>query len=163
MEAQARRVLVIGYGNPGRADDGLGPALAAAIEAMGLPGVTVEANYQLAVEDSALVAEHDVTVIVDATTAGPDPFTFGPLEPAREVAFSTHSMSPGGVLALAREHFGSTTPAYLLQIRGHEFDRFEERLTKSARANLARAVEFLAGLIRTRTFDDGRFASGGDQ
>lgn len=46
----SQRILLIGYGNPGRGDDGLGPALAAAIEAMELPGVTVEADYQLMVD-----------------------------------------------------------------------------------------------------------------
>jgi len=103
-----------------------------------------------------------VTVIADATVAGPDPFTFDPLEPAREASFSTHSMSPGGVLALARDHFDCSAPAYLLSIRGHEFDRFDEGLSKAARSNLARAVDFLKGLIEARQFDDDRFASGGD-
>ncbi len=33
-----RRILLIGYGNPGRGDDGLGPLLAARIEALAIPG-----------------------------------------------------------------------------------------------------------------------------
>ena len=48
-----RKVLLIGYGNPGRLDDGLGPALAAAVEKLAIPGVTVDADYQLNVEDAA--------------------------------------------------------------------------------------------------------------
>ena len=34
-------MLLLGYGNPGRLDDGLGPALAAQVERLALPGVTV--------------------------------------------------------------------------------------------------------------------------
>ena len=33
------KALVIGYGNPGRLDDGLGPALAEAVEKLDLPGL----------------------------------------------------------------------------------------------------------------------------
>jgi DNA-binding response OmpR family regulator len=47
----ANRVLVIGYGNPGRLDDGLGPALAETLQRLDLPGVTVDADYQLTAED----------------------------------------------------------------------------------------------------------------
>ena len=70
------KVLVIGYGNPGRLDDGLGPALAAAIESAAPAGVTVDADYQLTVEDAAAVAEHDVVVFADAAVDGPEPFYF---------------------------------------------------------------------------------------
>src|SRR5450432_1649313 len=55
----APRILVIGYGNPGREDDGLGPAAAAEIERLGRPGVSVRGNYQLVLEDAADVAEAD--------------------------------------------------------------------------------------------------------
>jgi Ni,Fe-hydrogenase maturation factor len=54
------KILFIGYGNPGRLDDGLGPALAARIDALSLKGMTVEADYQLAVENAFDVSMHDV-------------------------------------------------------------------------------------------------------
>ena len=58
MNTEAADILLIGFGNPGRLDDGLGPALADAIEKLALPGVTVESNYQLTVEDAAEIAKH---------------------------------------------------------------------------------------------------------
>ena len=61
-----KKILLIGYGNPGRLDDGLGPAFAKAVEALHTPGVTVEANYQLAVEDAHAVAQHEIVVFADA-------------------------------------------------------------------------------------------------
>jgi len=69
----AATVLVIGYGNPGRRDDGLGPALAERLQELRLPGVDVDADYQLTVEDAAAAAEHDVVVFADAAQAGPEP------------------------------------------------------------------------------------------
>ena len=61
-----KRILLIGYGNPGRADDGLGPALADRIEALDLPGLTVESDYQLSIEHAALAAGHDIVIFADA-------------------------------------------------------------------------------------------------
>lgn len=148
------KVLVIGYGNPGRKDDGLGPALATSIERLDLPGVTVDSGYQLSVEDAAAVAEHDVVVFADATCTGDEAFSFQALEPGEIVTFSTHSVQPAGVLALARELFAAYTAGYVLAIRGYAFDEFGEGLSADARANLAAASEFIERVLRQRTFSE---------
>jgi hydrogenase maturation protease len=153
MTDAAPRVLVYGYGNPGRLDDGLGPALADRLAASGLPGVTVETNYQLAVEDAAAVAEHDVVVFADASIEGPDPFSFTRLTPRPDASFTTHVLPPEALLAIAGEHFGAETPGYLLAIRGHEFDEFGEYLSKPARDNLAAAEAFLTEVVRSGSFE----------
>ena len=49
------KILLIGFGNPARADDGLGPALAEEIESKNIPDVTVETDYQLTIEDSTIL------------------------------------------------------------------------------------------------------------
>lgn len=148
----ARRVLVIGYGNPGRLDDGLGPAFAAQLEQAGLASVTVETDYQLAVEDARAVADHDVAVFVDASLAGPEPFLFERIDPKPDAHFSSHIVEPGGVLALAEKLFGAGTEAYVLGIRGYEFDAFGETLSERAQANLAAALEFLKRAIEADAF-----------
>jgi hydrogenase maturation protease len=143
------KVLVHGYGNPGRLDDGLGPAFAAALSERGLgTAATLETGYQLQIEDAALVAEHDVVIFVDADASCPAPFRLRPLEPGEEAAFSTHALSPGAVLGLARRHFGAGTRAFVLGIRGYEFDGYGERLSPQARYNLERAVEFVEHALR---------------
>jgi hydrogenase maturation protease len=144
------RVLVIGYGNPGRLDDGLGPALAAAIEAAALPGVTVDADYQLSVEDALEVAQHDIVVLADADVSGPEPFSLRRLEPTPGVGFSSHSVTPGALLFLARDRFHARCEAWVLGIRGYEFDGYGEGLSPRAAANLAVAVDALRGMIETR-------------
>jgi hydrogenase maturation protease len=146
------RVLLIGFGNPGRRDDGLGPAVAQAAEGWGIPGVTVESDYQLHVEDAAAVSEHDAVIFADAAAAGPEPFAFGPLAAEGEPSFTTHSVSPGAVLKLSRDLFSAETAGYLLAIRGYDFDGFGEGLSEPAAANLARALDFLRTRLSSRDF-----------
>jgi hydrogenase maturation protease len=152
MTGPAPRILVYGYGNPGRLDDGLGPALAEELAAEGIPGVTVDSNYQLSVEDAAAAAAHDVAIFVDADVSGPEPFRFERLEPRREMSFSTHSVSPEAVLALAEDLLGGRAEGYVLGIRGYEFNEFGEGLSVKARANLGAAIGFLRRALEDRRF-----------
>jgi hydrogenase maturation protease len=155
MSETRPRVLLIGYGNPGRLDDGLGPALAAAIEPLVLPGVTVDADYQLTVEDAQAAAEHDIVIFADADTAGEAPFTFRSIEPEASVSFSTHSVQPKQVLGLAHELFGARTRGFILGIRGYDFDAFGELLSPRAQANLAAAIRYVEQLLREGDFERG--------
>lgn len=143
-----RRVLVIGYGNPGRLDDGLGPACADAIRERAIPGVTVDSDYQLTVEDSAAAAAHDTVVFVDAALDGPEPFDWRPAPPASAAGIGTHKLDPGAVVELAYSAFGAHPDAWILAIRGYEFDEFGERLSPAALKNLDAAVEFLDSWLR---------------
>jgi len=153
MGAAAVSVLLIGYGNPGRLDDGLGPALADAIAALNLPHVTVESDYQLQPEDAAQIACHDVVIFADADIKCAEPFRFERIEPKRQTSFSSHSTSPEALLALAHDAFGASTPGYVLGIRGRKFDEFGEGLSAAAQANLDAASRFLLPLLKTRRFD----------
>jgi hydrogenase maturation protease len=143
------RVLLIGFGNPGRLDDGLGPALAAALELLELPGVTIDSDYQLTVEDATAMQDIDVVLFCDAAVCGSEPFYVAEVTArTREVGFSTHSIDPQGVLALARDLFGAAPKAYVIGIRGYDFNEFGERLSERAQANLQAAQEFLVDVLR---------------
>jgi hydrogenase maturation protease len=153
MTAEGGDVLVIGYGNPGRMDDGLGPALVEALEKLAIEGVDLDADYQLIVEDAAAVAAHKVVVFADAAETGPEPFYLRPVEPKGELGFSSHGCQPEAVMALAQELFRADTKGYILGIRGYEFNEFREALSDRARANLAAATEFLVKVLRGRDFE----------
>jgi hydrogenase maturation protease len=142
------KTLVMGFGNPGRLDDGLGPALAARLEALAPAGVTVDSDYQLTVEDAAVVAAHDVAIFADAHVSCAPPFVFEPVEPKAGGSFTSHSVSPAQVMGLAHGLFGARTRGYLLGIRGHEFNEFGERLSDGAAANLDAALAFLLTWLR---------------
>jgi len=151
----AERVLVLGYGNPGRLDDGLGPALAAALEKDNLPGVTVDSDYQLTVEDADSAARHDVVIFADAALAGSEPFYFQRVQPRQEeLGFSSHSLEPAGVLTLARKLFNARPQGFALGIRGYRFNEFGEELSPRAQANLEAALEFVRQALRTGRFEE---------
>lgn len=137
------KVLVIGYGNPARGDDGLGPAAIDALEKLDIAGITLDADYQLTVENAVQVAEHDVVIFIDAAITGNAPYSFTRLEPKYQDSFSSHSVEPAAVLGLAENLFHAHSEGYLLGIRGYSFPMFIDTLTKKARENLTQAVAFL--------------------
>ena len=146
-----RPLLVYGYGNPGRQDDGLGLLLVEQIEAWAaaemIPGLVFDSNYQLNAEDALAVAGARAVVFVDATGTGEEPFSFRQLAPQATIAFSTHAMSPESVLALAAELYDQKPPAWLLAIRGFEWEP-NAPPTAAAQANLAAARGFLQTWLR---------------
>ncbi len=133
---------LIGYGNPGRCDDGLGPAFAARIEARGLPGLDVFTDYQLTVDHALQIASADEVVFVDALMNSALPFRFAALEPAASHDLSSHSLSPASVLALAATLFDARPKAFVLGISGVEFGEVREGLSKEAGENLRLAEDF---------------------
>lgn len=153
MVADNKKILLLGFGNPARADDGLGPALAEIIELKNIPLVTVEVDYQLTIEDSAQVAEHDIVIFADASVNAPEPFSFESVKVKCSDSFSSHSVEPAAVLALAENLFRSKAEGYILGIRGYEFDRFGAPLTEKAKVNLQKAVDFLEKLLKTKNFN----------
>ena len=153
--------MILGWGNPGRLDDGLGPALVSAIEAVAAPGVVFESEYQLQVENAEAVARHQRVVFVDSDRAGAEPFSMRRIQPAKGgLSFSTHSVSPESVLALSRDLFGAEPEAWLMGIRGYEFDNFGEELSEQGQANLAAAM--LEPFANAGAFDAGFPAVGVD-
>lgn len=137
-----KSALLIGYGNPGRLDDGLGPAFADAVQTLSIPGLTVDSDYQLTVEDAVELASHDLVVFADADVSGPEPFYVKRLLPEDSPAlgFSSHSVGPKALLSLAKELFACSPECYLIGIRGYEFDEFGERISERAQRNLKEAV-----------------------
>ena len=74
------------------------PALAARIEALSLKGMTVEADYQLAVENAFDVSMYDIVIFADAAVRGKAPFFFKEIYPRSPLSLGSHSVSPEAVL-----------------------------------------------------------------
>ncbi len=141
------KILLLCYGNPGRLDDGLGPALGVLLEEGAPPGVQVEINYQLTVEDAGAVADSQAVVFVDAAVQGPEPFSFARVGERDGANFSSHSVEPGQLLYLGRTLFGAATAGFALAIRGYQFGAFGEVLSEGARRNLEAARVFIQPLL----------------
>ncbi|MFC1528274.1 hydrogenase maturation protease [Candidatus Latescibacterota bacterium] len=151
-KAPHEKILLIGYGNPAREDDGLGPSVADEIEKLAIDGITVDADYQLTVEYAAAVAEYDTVIFVDASVSGREPFSLNRLTPERQESFSSHSITPEAVLGLAQELFSAGTSAYILGIRGYSFSMFTETMTEKAQVNREKALKFLVPMLRSKSF-----------
>lgn len=145
--SMSKKIYVYGYGNPGRQDDGIGPCLADRVAALCMADVTADSNYQLNVEDVVDISAADLVFFVDASAEGDEPFEFSKLEPASEIRFTTHTISPESLIALCKEIYDKDVPAYLLAVRGYSWD-FDCRMTPEATLNMEQAFGFLTARIR---------------
>ena len=140
-------MLVLGIGNPGRRDDGLGAEAVERLRKRRLPGVTCDADYQINLEDALACAGHDLVVFVDAARGLRVPFKLVRVEASGRVPAMSHSLGPGAVLALAAELYGKRPEARVLAIRGHRWT-IGEGLSAKAEANLALALDFLEDFLK---------------
>lgn len=102
-------VLVIGVGNIFRGDDGVGPAVAARLRELALPGVTV---LEQSGEGTSLIAAWEnaaYVIVVDAVQSGAKPGTVHRLDvtekpiPAQYGShFSGHAFGVAGAVEMAR-------------------------------------------------------------
>ena len=134
--------LLIGYGNPGRGDDGLGPAFARRIAARGLVGLTVEIDYQLTVDHALLISGAGMVVFADAAMDAAPPFYFRPLSEADPQTLGSHSVTPEAALALSRLLFGAAPKGFVLGLSGAAFGEMAEGLSGPASHNLDLAEAF---------------------
>lgn len=144
MGKQKPSVLIIGYGNPGRQDDGLGPACANMIKTLELTFTNVDISYQLVVEHAYDMSSAEVVVFIDATRSGESPFSFGELKDVdKTTGFGSHTLTPSALKKLTNTIYGGSPKCYLLAIRGYQFDQFEETLSAEAESNLKLATKFI--------------------
>jgi hydrogenase maturation protease len=140
-----RRVLVIGYGNPLRGDDGAGPAAAAELSTRGSqPALEILSPHQLTPELADPISRVDLVIFIDATAGGePGAIVREEIEPAAPEGAFTHQVAPATLLHAAQVLYGSTPRALLYSIGGEVFD-FGEGLT----APVASAVQRVCAQIR---------------
>ncbi len=143
-------ILLVGIGNPGRGDDGLGPALAQRIERHALPGVEVDIAFQLTVEHALDVAKAGMVVFADADLSAREPFTFTEVSIGSPSYLDSHNVSPRSVMILAEQLFGSTARGFTLAISGHAFGEITEGLSTRATAHLGLAETFLLDWLSSR-------------
>jgi len=144
------KILIYGYGNPGRQDDGLGVMLADEMsqwsQDQGLDHVQTDSNYQLNLEDAATIAGFDLVIFADASKEDIRHFRVEPLKPSEKVEFTMHAVSPAFVLHLCKQTFNCEPDAYLMHIRGYQWE-FMQEATDDARDNLREAVAYLKQYI----------------
>lgn len=132
-------ILLIGYGNPLRTDDGVGQVVADEIanspETWSFRGsLETIACHQLLPEHAEAISTADRVVFVDAE-AGPEPgrITVRAIEPdAAGSAGMIHDFTPQTLLAYAELLYGHAPPARLITVSGYSFDHGEGLTEKMA-------------------------------
>jgi hydrogenase maturation protease len=138
-------VLVIGYGNTLRGDDGVGPRVAEAVGALRLPGVRTLICQQLSPEHAAPISLAQTVIFVDAAVDAPQEVQLRRLEPSDTSQLMAHAADPRTMLALSRDVFGQVPQAWWLTIPAVTLE-FSERLSEEAQHGCAEAVERIQSL-----------------
>ena len=145
------QILVYGYGNPGRQDDGLGIELVNRLEKwavdQGLSDIRFDNNYQLNIEDAEAISEMDLVIFADASEEEIEDYCFSKVDGKADLSFTTHAASPGYILKLCQELFDKDPPVFLLHIKGYQW-AMQEGLSPSAEKNLTGAVAYMKRLLK---------------
>lgn len=145
------RILVYGYGNPGRQDDGLGILFAEAIEDWAEKhtslDLAVDMNYQLNIEDALTISEYDIIFFVDASMEVIEDFLISKVKPSDKVNFSMHSVSASYIAYLCNEIYKKTPKIFLIHLKGYEWE-LKEGITDKARKNLQNALSHFLGILK---------------
>ncbi len=137
------KLLLFGYGNPGRGDDALGPELIARIAQLQLAGVECQTDMQLQVEHVTDLDGCGRVLFVDADMSAAEPFVLSEISAARDDSYTSHAMSPSALLHAYRQVYRKDAPhAFLLRIRGYDFG-LGNPLTDQAAVNLEAAVRLV--------------------
>lgn len=137
------KTLVLGYGNPGRGDDGLGPALVAQLEDRSDKNLTLLTAMQLQPEHIFDLDVHNRALVVDAGLNTPAPFHFERLQPRCDASAFSHALSPWALMAIYRDNLRRPPPpAFLLTIRGERFGLGDD-LSPQAQNHLRQAQDFV--------------------
>ncbi|HZL78028.1 MAG TPA: hydrogenase maturation protease, partial [Candidatus Limnocylindrales bacterium] len=129
-------LLIIGYGNTLRGDDGVGPRVAEAVAALNLPGVRTLACQMLTPELADQISQARVAIFVDAAVDAPKEVQWRKLEPNETSQLMAHAADPRTMLALARDVFGHMPEAWWLTIPALDLG-FRETLSPEVQRGFA--------------------------
>ena len=108
-------ILIIGYGNPLRGDDGVGYMAAERLDGL--------ARHQLTPELMEPISQAASVIFIDAKIGGqPGAIEERTLQPAPSGNAFTHHATPEALLAGARQLYGRCPPATLVTITGSDFE-----------------------------------------
>jgi len=139
-QAAPKGLLVIGYGNKLRRDDGVGPKVAEAVAKLSLPGVRALACPLLTPELAQAVSQARVVIFVDAAVDAPREVQMRALAPGDNSRVVAHAANPATVLALARDVFGHVPEAWWLTIPVEDLG-LGEALSPLAQRGFEQAVQ----------------------
>lgn len=148
--ANGPTVCVIGFGNPQRRDDGIGPYILSRLDAIfaGNEVVRTISCHQLVPELVEEMEAVDLLLLVDASAAQViNGWEWREVEPdLGQWHFVTHQLTPSFFLGLADSVYKRHPMAWLISVQGDDFD-MGEGLSPGARARALRAADEIAAFV----------------
>jgi hydrogenase maturation protease len=135
-------LLVIGYGNELRRDDGVGPRVARAVADWGVPGVRALAVHQLTPELADDIARAEEVVFIDAADGNTANVSVQQVRTALSNSLANHASSPPALLALAEVLYGRRPMAWLLTVPARDLG-FGEGLSAEAEMDMTQALHYV--------------------
>lgn len=146
-------ILIIGYGNPLRSDDGVGQVVVERLEAQERPpALELLACHQLLPEHAELISQARRAIFVDAAAGEPP----GEISVRQVTAVANHSaglihdFTPQTLLAYADLLYGRSPEAFLITANGFSFDH-GEALSEEMTAVLPDLISQVKSLIELKT------------
>lgn len=140
-------LLVIGYGNTLRRDDGVGPGVADAVERLKLQGVQTVVCTQLTPELADPLSRAGAAVFVDASVGKARRLRMRRLDPSDAPQILAHASDPRDLLGLARKVYGRAPDAWMLTIPVEDLG-FGDKLSENAGLSLRKAVRAVRAFHR---------------
>jgi len=147
VEVQQSTCWIIGYGNPQRRDDGIGPYVVAQLEEIlkGQTGIAVRSFHQLAPELVEDLQDAKVLILVDATVEQlGGGWQWIRVEPdIRATHHLSHHCRPSHLLGLLQTIYHQCPKTWLVSVQGDDFG-FGVGLTPGAEKRARKVVSEVA-------------------
>ena len=151
-----QQLLVIGYGNPYRGDDGFGPLTASLIEELRLDSVVVIVARQLTPEMAIPLSRARYAIFFDAAVGDrPGAVCVTPVAPCG-ISSVSHFLEPGTLLTLAQTIFGHAPAASIITATATTLEH-DADVSPSVLAAAA-AAQAIASLAAVEEIDHERVA-----
>jgi hydrogenase maturation protease len=159
-----KKLLIMGYGNPDREDDGVAWHILHALTVrLGLsspesyedefpeyPRLDFAFHLQLTPEMAEDISLYEYVCFVDAHTGDiPEPVRLINVESAFQASPFTHHLTPQSLLSMCETIYGSKPEAVLLSVLGHRF-LFSRQLSEETAVLIPQAVALLWDWMKTR-------------
>jgi hydrogenase maturation protease len=141
-------VLVIGYGNELRTDDGVGPEVVRSAEHWALPGVECRIVQQLTPDLAERLSHFQRVIFVDAIPATSCPqLKVSRLRPVQTQELPTHSSDPAAILGLTQMLYQRCPEGWMIAVPAFSF-AYGLGLSPRTRKLLPQTLEHLRKLLR---------------
>ena len=147
---EENRIIVLGIGNIGRQDDGLGWLFLDELKELGIANIDLEYRYQLQIEDAELISHYDTVIFIDATKERVENgYYFRKCKPSDKHSFSTHELVPETILFLANNLYRHNPKASVLGVQGYHWN-LEMGISENAMTNFKKAKKYLVKTLTAR-------------